>query len=325
MLRHWIELARVHTAGLTTALFVGGYLIAGGTVFSVQFLLWFICGIFYHICGFIHNNLADFSSDIVDPRKTHCPLVSGAINFRKADEVNRVLMILFCFYSLYLTNLQVVPTLLLLLAIGGGLDYDYYSKIKPAFALPGISIAWGILPLISYFSTTSQFSPVVMWLTFYSCVQVFVQISVLGFVKDMEAPRENNWMRTLGCRVEGGDQFICSRKAFIFATLVKGFHTLLLFPILLISNSSLLTWAFSIGFYTVSYVPYKKLLNPKWEREKVLARCVLNEAFCFLASISAIQGVIGWETTFFMLLYPPIWVFVWMRLQWGNWRIGPKV
>jgi len=323
MLRHWIELGRVHTAGLTTALFVGGYLIAGGSVLSVPFLLWFICGVFYHVCGFIHNNIADLPFDLTDPRKTHFPLVSGAINFRKADEVNRFLMILFCFYSLYLTGLQVIPTLLLLVAIGGGFIYDYYSKITPV-AILGVSTAWGILPLISYFSTTYQISPVVTWITVYSWFQVFVQISVLGFVKDIEAPRENNLMRKLGCRVENG-QFICSHAAGSYAFGLKSFHMVLLILLLLVSNSHPSAWVLSFLFYSVSWIPYKKLMNLKWEREKVLGRCVLNEAFCFLTSIAAIQGVVGWETMLFMLLYPPIWVFVWMRLQWGTWRVGPKV
>jgi len=38
--------------------------------------------------------------------------------------------------------------------------------------------------------------------------------------------------------------------------------------------------------------------NPKWERDKVLGRCVLNEAFAFFAVMPAIQGVIGWDLFF---------------------------
>jgi len=333
MLRHWIELARVHTAGLTTALFVGGYLIAGGTVLSISFLLWFLCGVFYHVCGFIHNNITDLPYDKTDPRKTHFPLVTGAINFRKADEINRFLMIVFCFYTLSLTRLQVVPTLLLLVAIGSGLIYDYYSKVTP-IAIIGVSTAWGILPLISYYSTTSSFSLVIIYLTIYSWVQVFIQISVLGFIKDIEAPRENNLMRKLGCRITTGSPGLswylvsrlrCSSTAKAYANGLKYFHMALLVLVLLISSSSALAWGLSLLLYLISWIPYKRLMSPIWQRDKVLGRCVLNEAFCFLASIAAIQGVIGWEATLFMLIYPPIWVFVWMRLQWGTWRVGPKV
>jgi len=322
-LRHWIELARVHTAGLTTALFVGGYLIAGGTVLSLPFFLWFICGVLYHICGFIHNNIADLPYDSVDPRKSHFPLVSGAINFRMADEVVRYLMILFCFFTLYLTKLQPVPTFFLLFAISGGLLYDYFNKVTP-LAVLGVATAWGILPIISYYSTTSGFSPIIMWVTIYSWVQVFVQISVLGWIKDIEAPRENNLMRKFGCRVEG-DRFICSFVAFSFATFLKTFHMLLLLVVLLISNSSPLAGLLSLLFYTVSWIPYRRLMSPKWERDKVLGRCVLNEAFAFFAVMPAVQGVIGWGPVFLMLVYPPIWVFGWMRLQWREWRLGPKV
>jgi len=323
MLRHWIELARVHTAGLTTALFVGGYLIAGGTVLSISFLLWFLCGVFYHVCGFMHNNITDLPYDSVDPRKKHFPLVSGAVNFRKADEVDRYLMVIFCFFVAYLTRLQPLPIFFIVIAISGGLLYDYFNKVTP-FAILGISTAWGILPLISYYSTTSNFSQVIMWITIYSWFQVFVQILVLGFIKDIEAPRENNLMRKLGCRVENG-QFICSRTAGSCATTLKAFHMILLMDVLVVANSSPFAWLLSFLFYVISWVPYMKLMNLKWEREKVLGRCVLNEAFCFLASIAAMQGVIGWEATLFMLVYPPIWVFGWMRLQWGQWRLGPKV
>jgi len=322
-LRHWIELARVHTAGLTTALFVGGYLIAGGTVLSIPFLLWFVCGVFYHVCGFVHNNIADLPYDSADPRKKHFPLVSGVINFRKADEIDRFLMILFCFYALYLTRLQPVPTFFLILAISGGLLYDYFNKVTP-LAVLGVSTAWGILPIISYYSTTSSFSPVIMWVTIYSWVQVFVQISVLGFIKDIEAPRENNLMRKLGCRVEG-DRFIYSSMAFSYAVIMKGFHMFLLIPIWLTSNSSELACLLSLLFFLTSCAPYWKLMSPKWERDKVLGRCVLNEAFAFFAVMPAIQGVIGRGPVFLMLVYPPIWVFVWMRLQWKGWRLGPKV
>jgi len=322
-LRHWIELSRVHTAGLTTALFVGGYLIGGGKVLSIPFLLWFVCGVFYHICGFIHNNIADLPYDSVDPRKKHFPLVSGVINFRKADEIDKFLMILFCFYALYLTRLQPIPTFFLFLAIIGGLLYDYFSKVTP-LAVPGVSTAWGILPIISYSSTTSSFSPVIIWVTIYSWIQVFVQISVLGFIKDMEAPRENNLMRKLGCRVEG-DKFVCSVWAFSYAAILKTFHYLLLIMVLAVSNSSPLAWFLSFLLYWVSWVPYKRLMSPKWQRDKVLGRCVLNEAFAFFAVMPAIQDVIGWGSVLLMLVYPPIWVFVWMRLQWGEWRLGPKV
>jgi hypothetical protein len=321
--RHWIELARVHTAGLTTALFVGGYLLAGGTILSIPFLLWFLCGVFYHICGFIHNNIADLPYDLADPRKKHFPLVSGAIEFRKADEINRFLMILFCFYALYLTRLQPVPTFFLFIAISGGLLYDYFSKVTP-LAVPGVATAWGILPIISYSSTTSSFGPVITWVTIYSWVQVFVQISVLGFIKDMEAPKENNLMRKLGCRVDG-DKFFCSLKAFSYATLLKGFHMFLLIPVLLSANSSHLAWVLSVAFFLISYFPYQKLMSLEWERDKVLGRCVLNEAFAFFAVMPAIQGVIGWENVILLLVYPPVWVFTWMRLQWGSWRLGPKV
>jgi len=323
MLRHWIELARVHTAGLTTALFVGGYLIAGGTVLSVDFLLWFICGVFYHVCGFMHNNITDLPYDSVDPRKKHFPLVSGAINFRKADEVDRYLMILFCFFALYLTKLQPIPTFFLVLAISSGLLYDYFNKVTP-LAVLGVTVAWGILPTISYYSTTSSFSLVLIYVTIYSLVQVFIQISVLGFIKDIEAPRENNLMRKLGCRVNR-DRLRCSSTASAYANGLKWFHMALLILVLLVSASSPLAWFLSVLFYLISWLPYKNLMSSKWQRDKVLGRCVLNEAFCFLASIAAIQGVVGWETTLFMLLYPPLWVFVWMRLQWGTWRVGPKV
>jgi len=322
-LRHWIELARVHTAGLTTALFVGGYLIAGGTVLSIPFLLWFVCGVFYHICGFIHNNITDLPYDSADPRKKHFPLVSGVINFRKADEIDRCLMIVFCFYALYLTKLQPIPTFFLLTAINGGLLYDYYSKVTP-LAVFGVSTAWGILPIISYYSTTSSFSPVIMWVTIYSWVQVFVQISVLGFIKDIEAPRENNLMRKLGCHVIG-DQLICPLRAFLYAWELKAFHMFLLIVVLLVSNSSPWAWFLSFVFFLASWIPYKRLMNPKWERDKVLGRCVLNEAFAFFAVMPAIQGVIGWWPVLLMLAYPPVWVFVWMRLQWKEWRLGPKV
>jgi len=261
--------------------------------------------------------------DEMDPRKQHFPLVSGEINFRKADEIVRYLMILFCFFTLYLTKLQPTPTFFLFLAISGGLLYDYFNKVTP-LAVLGVATAWGILPIISYYSTTSSFSPVIMWVTIYSWVQVFIQISVLGWIKDIEAPRENNLMRKLGCRVEG-DQFICSSVALSYAIVLKAFHMFLLIMVLGVSNSSPLAWFMSFLFYWISWIPYRWLMNPKWERDKVLGRCVLNEAFAFFAVMPAIQGVIGWGPVFLMIVYPPIWVFVWMRLQWKEWRLGPKV
>jgi hypothetical protein len=239
-------------------------------------------------------------------------------------------MILFCFYALYLTRLQPIPAFFLLIAINGGLLYDYFSKVTP-LAIFGVSTAWGILPIISYYSTTSTFSPTIMWVTIYSWVQVFVQISVLGFIKDIEAPRENNLMRKFGCRVEGDRRapttlrFICSAKAFAYATVLKSFHMFLLIIVLAVSNSSPLAWFLSFLFFLVSWVPYKRLMSSKWQRDKVLGRCVLNEAFAFFAVMPAIQGVIDWGPVFLMLVYPPVWVFVWMRLQWKEWRLGPKV
>jgi 4-hydroxybenzoate polyprenyltransferase len=278
------------------------------------------------VCGFIHNDIVDYPYDSLDPAKQHFPLISKAIDFRKADEINRAAMILFCFYAAYLTKLQPIPTFLFIIAIISGLLYDYYSKVT-SITIFGVSTAWGILPLISYYSTTSVFSPVIFALTLYSWVQVYVQIAVLGFIKDMQAPRQNNLMRKLGCRLEG-NELICSKRAHAFAITLKTFHSVLLFPVLILagltSPSAPAAWL-SLILLGLSYKPYLGLLNRKWERDKVLGRCVLNEALCFLASIAAIQGVIGWETTLFMLVYPPIWVFVWMRLQWGTWRVGPKV
>jgi len=322
-LRHWIELSRVHTAGLTTALFVGGYLLAGGTILSMDFLLWFICGIVYHLAGFIHNNIMDVPFDAEDPQKKHFPLVTGAISLRKADEVDRYLMILFCFFAAYLTRLQPIPTFFLILAITSGLLYDNFAKVTP-IAILGVATGWGILPLISYFSTTSQFSPVILFLVAYSWVQVFIQISVLGSLKDLEAPRENNLLRKLGCHVEGA-RLTFSSKARDYAVLLKVFHFFLLFLVLMVSQSSQLAFVLSVIFYTASWMMYLSTMEPEWQRDKVLGRIVLNEAFCFLAVMPAIQGVIGWEAVAVLLIYPPIWVFTWMRLQWRGWRLGPKV
>jgi len=322
-LRYWIELSRVHTAGLTTALFVGGHLVAGGTILSANFLLWFICGIFYHLCGFIHNNILDVPFDAEDPQKKHFPLVSGAISLRKADEVDRYLMILFCFFAAYLTRLQPIPTFLLILAITSGLLYDNFAKITP-IAVLGVATGWGILPLISYFSTTVQVSPVILFLVAYSWVQVFIQISVLGSLKDLEAPRENNLLRKLGCRVEG-DHLTFSSKARNYAVYTKVFHCCLLYLVLGVSQSSQLAWILSTILCAASWMAYLSTMKPDWQRDKVLGRIVLNEAFCFLAVMPAVQGVIGWEAVAVLLIYPPIWVFTWMRLQWRGWRLGPKV
>jgi len=324
--RVWIELSRVHTAGLTTALLVGGYLIAGGSVFSIHFLLWFLCGVLYHVCGFIHNNITDVAYDSVDPSKKHFPLVSGLINFRKADEIDRYLMILFCFYASYLTMLQPIPTFFLILAISGGLLYDYYSKVTP-LAVPGVATAWGILPIISYYSTTSNFSPVIIYLVAYTWMQVFIQISVLGFLKDLEAPRENNFLRILGSHVDSG-VLSMSFGAILYMIVTKVVHMFLLIPVLVSSASTVPAAILSGGLYSLSWVIYAKTINPinlRWDRGKVLGRIVLHEALCFLAAMPAIQGVVGWNAVFLLLIYPPIWVFVWMRLQWGSWRLGPKV
>jgi len=282
-----------------------------------------MCGILYHIAGFIHNNIADVEYDSVDPRKKHFPLVTGVIKFRRADEIDRFLLILLAFYATLLTKLQPIAAFFVILAITSGLLYDCYSKVTP-LAVVGVANAWGLLPLISYYSVTSNFSPVLMFLVVYAWVQVFIQISVLGFLKDLEAPRENNFLRVLGSYVVG-DALVFSSSATLYMMVTKLIHMFLLIPVLVTSGSSWSAVILSVVLYSLSWVMYAETINRKWERDKVLGRIVLNEAFSFLAAMPAIQGVIGWGPVFLMLIYPPIWVFIWMRLQWKKWRLGPKV
>jgi len=273
----------------------------------------------------MNNDLMDYIYDLKDKYKTHFGLTSGKLDFRTATQINCILIMISAIFITYLTQVNFIALLFLLICTLSGFHYNYYCK-KTLFAPISISICFGLLIGISYFSTTSTIDySLILLCICYGFAQIWVQISVLGYAKDIESDKINLF-RYWGSKLDE-DKLIISNKVKIYGWLSKLPMPIFGFLIWNEANGSLPSLLLFTMVVVSTFCLYKYILSShKWSHKKTLTHCGGVEISTYFGLLIVLENVLGWIVIGIMIILPLLWYIGWIRVFWGRGRgIAPRV
>lgn len=322
--KDWVQLGRPHTAALTTAIVIIGWLVAGGALLSWTTLFLFIIGLLFHYSGFVHNNICDFKDDLNDPAKSHWAMNRGAISMNRAYAAWLGSAIAMFALAAWVTHWNIWAMLVLVLAFIFGAFYNLACK-KTVIAPVLISVSFMLLPLFG-FLVVSQNLTLVLWLVLaYAFSQMMFQIAVEGYLKDIDSDRVNG-LRRLGAGtyiVNGERTLVSSTSANVFSFCLKFMTVYIGTLILVLFNEDFLPVFVCFIFTTLSIATGLKLLEfGKFDRRVIW--CSATEILVYFALVWALLGPIGLPAALLLTLYPILWFVVMNKYLWGT-VLAPKV
>jgi len=338
MLKDHLMILRVHTAALTQASLLIGHFLSGGILWSFDTFLWCMFGILFHASGFLHNNLCDYSDDKKDVHKIHHPLVSGAVSVDNAWQLNVILSVFASLLGAFLLRGSFIGLTILVTVIVCGWSYNLVCK-KSLTAPIWISICFGFLVLLPYSVNKGlYFDDTIIWLvTAYATAQIWYQIAVEGYLKDLEHDPVN-LLSLLGARIYVlAFGMTVNRKtvtwkcknlsladgAWYFAGISKIPMVVLGGALVVVTSSNMSFVILVIGVMAVIY-GHRVLLDYRWNHNNVLRWCAIVEIVTYLTLLWLLYGLLDIWQCLFLTFYPLIWFASWNRLYFGT-TLRPQV
>jgi len=334
-IRYYLAIFRAHSAPSTIIPFVIFYVLSGGNIWTLKFLLFLPLPIMVHWFGFGHNSLMDTARgyDTKDPHKQHHPLVAGLVSLEQAHKVIHTGLLLFVLYGCwYIYRFAVEKVLAALCFVFGyacghayndGLDKATHWKWVPE----ALTATFMVLAINFINSTTISYVVLVAVLALFM-IHAF-QIFFEGELKEIEFMHEVNILRTLGSRVatneEGQKILIISRLAKAFAWAIQIIKTGLIYYLawLMCIYNIILVTPYMAGML---WLTYKLLKSPRlYDHDKDLDYMAGAEIMAFFGSVMAVANAIGYIESALLCLFSIAWLVGFNKIQWGSGAIGPKV
>jgi len=315
LLKDYLMLLRIHTAGVTAVVVLLGALLMGCRK-ATTLLLLFISGVLLHTSGFALNEVMDLPYDKSSPHLKHKPLVRESVKRSSALLLSIILFLLSI--TLFFISLQsVIALLLLLLSSLLGITYDLWGKRFPFSDLP-LAGWFALLPVAS----SSAFGgppPIIYLISLFLFLQILFNNSVEGGLKDLESDLESGARGTLiylgagrGGRLKGPALTYSLAVRLLLASapllpiFITGFYSTPLKGVIILFNLLLLIFSF------------KTLLKPPREREQLLKEFTLHEVGSFLLLILLLIPLLPVKFLLLLLLLPPIWNLLFTKLIYGR-------
>ncbi|MCK5614843.1 UbiA prenyltransferase family protein [Candidatus Pacearchaeota archaeon] len=322
-IKDWLMFGRMHSASLIQGVYVLGYLLAGNDLISWGTIHWAIVGTLFHYFGFSMNNVFDLRHDLKDPYKTSHPLVAGKINPRDGWAVVLIFLVLYVVSGSIMCIGVTWAYGLFIFSLINGIIYNAYSKDCLLAPIP-ISLCFGLPVLVSYLASGGQPTLLISLVTLYITGQIIFQISVEGYMKELETD-QLNLMKVLGVEIKDG-QLIESWLATGFAILIKVPFLLLIVPIMLISSTGVIFGSFALVLVLLAMVWTFALVSTReWDHSKTVKTCAVTEIATFYALLAAVAGVINVTVSLFLMGYLLAWYVFWNRYYWPGQTITPQV
>lgn len=326
-LKDWVTLGRVHTSSLTQGAFLIGYFIGGGQLLSWETLGWMLFAIWFHYVGFLDNNIKDYQYDVKDSHKLAHPLVRGKITLEGAWFVRQLGLLLVAGVGVFITQIKPIPYGILVAAVGFGLLYNRRSK-KSVISPLWITLSFAPLMLIPYFTLGGNQDILILLAFLYGAFQMLFQISVEGYLKDIDVDRRN-LLLVLGGKFK---QMSSTRGFFTTSNRVLIFAYLLLLVKLYAGLAILshLEWpllgivGFLLCMIPASWLSLGFAGSQTFNNRLIVRRAATIEILSYFGLVFALQPVLGLSGLLFMIVYPLIWFVAWNRIYWSTW-IAPRV
>lgn len=322
-LKDWLTFFRIHTAALTQGAFLLGYLLAGGKIGEIGALAWILYGTLFHAVGFSMNNLMDYKADKEDPSKKGHPLISGAISYETGVDVTCVLLFLLLLTGIMLTKVSALAMWLLIFCVAMGVVYNLASKVYLWAPVP-ITLTFGPLPAVSYFATGGTNIIIISLVVAYFICQIWWQIAISGYLKELEVEEQPNLLRSWGARIFRGKLHMEGKA--LLLTKVSAAFKLLFFVLLLNRNIRLSSWIGG-GFLVLAIAASINEVDTYWvwNRTEALKFMAVVEITTFFALVAVLAPQIGGLIiSFVLMVYFMVWYMAFNKYYWGT-LITPKV
>jgi len=324
----YIAFGRIHTAGLTMAGIVLGYLLAGGTQWQVMIML-ALYALTFHYAGFGTNNLLDYWHDKKDAHKIDFPLIKGSVSYRSAL-IGVLFTTMLSFVLIFYIIMKYAPQesimyLIILVLINQvfGLIYNSISKYTCIPSVISICLSFSVLPVIGWFMATSTISYIIVMLFIATIFLMAYQIGVSGYYKDIQSDPVSI-LRKLGCYVDSNtNRYHPTEKAMAYAVALKLAYFIVLY--LMIKDANPIVSVLTIAWFFVCMF-FVTVQNSEHEfvHKNVTRYCSLIEVVSYFALITVLSSYINIITSILLALAPFVWFVIWNKIFYG-WWLQPKV
>ncbi len=323
----YLRLGRVHSAVLTGFAPVVTAAAVGMPLPLIHYVELFFIGILFHLFLFIYNEVRDVGIDKTSKDLTHKPLVEGYISEKKAKVIVLsaiIFVFLFTLVFFFDRALMLVPLSLLAFLFGG--LYDAFGKRIP-HADYFIAVMLLLVALYGGFSVTSSLPPFVCIIALLAFTQMLINNIIAG-LKDVDHDALAGGLSTplrMHVGIEKGKLHI-SRSFAGYVVILKGIHialTLVPFTYVMIPFQTWQLYA-AILVIGVSVCFLIRFLTMKTFNREALMRAIgFHEMFSFIVVPILLFGFIGPVAALFLLIFPVIWLGVFLILMYG--RLMPTI
>lgn len=326
-IKNYLKLIRIHSAVLSGLAPVCIAASTGIDVTIIHYIELFIIGLLVHVYFFVLNEIKDVEFDKKSKDLSQKPLLNGSIKIEKACYVviSSVILVLIFTFIFFYDRLYILLALSLASFLFGGL-YDIYGKKLPhADYLTALTVFF--MALYGGFSVTTNLGLLTYIIALLALVQMLINNIIAG-LKDVDHDFIAGGLSTpLRMKVKVEGEFFHVSKRFIayivFLKIIHIFLTILPFTMNLIVYE---TWQFYIVliliFIAVVFM-IRFLTIKKFEREKIKRAIGFHEMFAFMVVPFILVGFIGPIATLFLIVFPVIWLGVFLIIMYG--RLMPAI
>ncbi|MCD6382840.1 MAG: UbiA family prenyltransferase [Thermoplasmata archaeon] len=331
-LRDYLQLLRAHTAPLEVLICVIGSAMGSGGLLNLSVLNFSIFGFLYHLTGYGHNSLRDFTGgyDVGDPHKAHHPLQRGVISVERAESVIKILFVLTLGYAVLLTQLKPIPIGILIFAVLMGLIYNIAGKRIHVKFLP-IALAHSSLLPFAYFSSGGSSAGtlfLIMLLSFiYLLLQVTYQILIEGDIKDLGV-KEAGLLKKLGVELRNGCLRV-SRGVKVLGLTIKALSLLSALIVWILMGSDVLTIPYLATFsILLLFFHFKLLKEGLFDHNNALKTMALEEISSIFLLLTVLSPLYhpdyGHLLSLLLIILSMAYFSAMNRVLWGT-AVTPKV
>jgi len=316
-LREWLILIRLPSAAIGVAVPIAAYLLAVHEAPSAWSMISYgVFGWLFQAVGMADNQVTDYPYDLMDPNKTHFPLVAAGIRPRDAELFVKTVLVLLLILGAWLSAGKAPALLSLLVCAVLGLIYNHYNKTKLWTPIV-LAVSFAMLPLYVYFSVGVQLSTLLILSNTYFFLFTAYQVAITGELKDLET-NERSFLRILGCRIEN-NYFSASPTVLGYAISLKMLGLLVVLVIASTTGAFVECIALTIPIVIAVGLSVR---SGQWNREGRLKSMLLVEILSYCILLISVLPVIGTTQALLLVLIPFAFSALVNRILYGE--ITPK-
>lgn len=326
-IKNYLKLIRIHSAVLSGVAPVCVAASTGVNITIFHYIELFVIGLLVHTYFFVLNEIKDVEFDKKSKSLSEKPLLDGSINIKQAYYlvISSVVLVLIFSLIFFYDRFYILLFVSLASFLFGGL-YDIYGKKLPhADYLTAFTVFF--MALYGGFSVTINLGLLTYIIALLAFVQMLINNIIAG-LKDVDHDYIAGGLSTplrMKVKVEG-ELFLVSKRFIAYIVSLKTIHillTILPFAMNLIVYENWQFYIVLILIFIAVVFMIRFLTIKKFEREKIKRAIGFHEMFAFMVVPFIIMGFIGPIATIFLVIFPVVWLGVFLIIMYG--RLMPAI